>query len=108
MDQKSYYERVKASPAVKTQYGWNAQSRDMKTLLGLKGTAKLPREGMPAQVIQGVKVWVAAHTPAYRKDRWTGKMVEVKSSTHRVMAECPRCGQHMSAGRLHQHLCKGE
>lgn len=104
---KNYYERVKASPAIKRgDRGWNAHSADMKELLGLKRTAKLPKEGMAPRLIQGVLVWVAPFVPKMVKQRWTGKEVVVKSSTHRVMAKCPRCGESMSAGRLHQHICK--
>ena len=29
-----------------------------------------------------------------------------KTSGHRVIAICPGCDRHLSAGRLHQHVCK--
>lgn len=82
-----------------------AHADGMKTLLGLPYKAKLPILGMPARTIQGVKVWVNSALPKQVVDRW-GKQHIVKSSTHRVMAECPHCGKVMSAGRLHQHICK--
>jgi hypothetical protein len=83
-----------------------AHANGMKTLLGLPYKAKLPKEGMEPRVIQGVKVWVTPFVPKMGIDRWSGKIVKIKSSTHRVMAECPDCGMHLSAGRLHQHVCK--
>lgn len=82
-----------------------AHADGMKQLLGLGYKAKLPREGMAPRVIQGVKVWVEPAKPQRTVERW-GKLYMMKSSAHRVMAECPHCGQHLSAGRLHQHKCK--
>jgi hypothetical protein len=70
---------------------YNAQSHDIHALLGVK---KLPDEGMPERLIQGVRVYVK---PIVR-------VPGVKSSKHRVMAIC-RCNQHLSVGRLHQHKC---
>lgn len=32
--------------------------------------------------------------------------VRYKRSTHRVMARCLRCEKTLSAGRIHQHVCK--
>jgi hypothetical protein len=78
-------------------------SRETNSLLGIKG--KLPAEGMPPRMIQGIKVWVNPAKPKQIVDRW-GKPHIVKSSTHRVMAECPHCAQILSVGRLHQHICK--
>lgn len=82
---------------------WNAQHNHVRQMLGLP--KKLPREGVPPQVIQGIKVWVNPAGPRIMVDKW-GKERVLKSSTHRVMAECPLCGKHMSAGRLHQHKCQ--
>jgi len=78
---------------IRNEHGWNVHSNEMKTLLGLPKGVKLPLQGMPPQVIQGIKVWV-----------------EPLPSTgfHRVKAECPHCAQVMSAGRLHQHKCKSK
>lgn len=81
---------------------WNAHSKTVRELLGLKRTAKLPAEGMPEQQVQGIVVWVnPAPAPVYVQ-RW-GKTVLLHRATHRVMARCPICGEEMSAGRLHQH-----
>lgn len=83
---------------------WNAHHNHLREMLGLP--KKLPKEGVPPQIIQGIKVWVEPHRPKVRTDKLTGSMKLVKSSKHRVMAECPLCGEHLSAGRLHQHKCK--
>lgn len=72
---------------------WNAHTSEIFRLLGLTGS-HLPKEGMPPRLIQGIKVWV-------NPIKWPHPLR--KSSTHRVMAECPVCGKTMSAGRLHQH-----
>lgn len=74
---------------------WNAQSGDMHELLGLGRTADLPAEGMPEREIQGVRVYVKPLDPATSHHR-----------PHRVYVICPMCEKHMSAGRLHQHVCK--
>lgn len=102
----SYFEKVKASPAVKNERGWNVQSSEMRVLLGLGPKDKLPFNGMLPRKIQGVTVWVEPAAPKMVRNKLTNEMVRVKSSKHRVMAECPRCKRGMSAGRLHQHICK--
>lgn len=81
----------------------HAHSGDVMEMLGLKRGGHLPDEGMPARVIQGIKVWVEP-TPGPKYDACWGR--PRKSSAHRVMCECPDCGKHMSVGRLHQHVCK--
>lgn len=80
------------------QYGRNAHSDELKAFLGLSATTKLPAAGLPPRYIQGIKVWVTPLTasPGLRRKR----------STHRVLAECPSCHQILSAGRLHQHVCR--
>lgn len=83
---------------------WNAHHDDLKVMLGLP--KKLPREGVPPQIIQGIKVWVEPAAAPVLVSKWGGKPRPVKRSTHRVMAECPLCGVHLSAGRLHQHKCE--
>lgn len=86
---------------------WNAHNSTIKELLGLKRGDKLPAAGMPAQQIQGYKVWVEpAPPPLYHYGRYGGPLIKVKSSKHRIMVECPYCTQVMSVGRLHQHKCK--
>lgn len=74
-----------------------AFSHHVNAMLGLSKSAKLPQEGMAPRFIQGIKVWVnpLALGP-----------VKHKRSTHRVMAECPTCGRHLSVGRLRQHKCE--
>lgn len=80
----------------------NAHSADIREMLGLKRTAKLPKEGMEPRVIQGITVWVTpAPEPVY-VERW-GKRKLLHRASHRVMARCPVCGEEMSVGRLHQH-----
>lgn len=81
----------------------NAHSDDVKAMLGLP--KKLPKEGVPPRIVQGIKVWVEPAAAAVYVMRW-GQRKLLKRSTHRVMAECPLCGAHLSAGRLHQHKCQ--
>jgi len=74
------------------RYGY-ANAHDMYAYLGV---TRLPDEGMPVRLIHMVEVYVK---PLVRK---TNK----RTSVHRVIAICT-CGQHVPAGRLHQHKCKG-
>ena len=80
---------------ITNRWGRNAQSRDIREMLGLGDKDKLPVEGMDARIVQGVKIWVTPLVGFSKRKR----------STHRVLAECPECGKHLSAGRLHQHKC---
>lgn len=78
---------------------WPAHSHHMLEKLGVKG-GKWPDEGLGTRMVDGIKVWVLPRNePANRE------LGIKKSSTHRVMCECPGCGEHMSAGRLAQHRC---
>lgn len=74
---------------------WNMHSDEMLETLGVVG-GKLPKEGLEARDIQGIKVWVEPSRPPAN-----GR----KSSRHRVLCQCPNCSQILSAGRLHQHKC---
>jgi hypothetical protein len=65
----------------------------VRQLFGLP-RSNLPREGVLPIVVRGVRLWIE---PARGFD----------VRRHRVRAECPACGQEMSAGRLHQHVCRG-
>lgn len=70
--------------------------------LGLRAGGHLPAEGMPERLIQGVRVYVlpaVGHMPPMVA-AMTGGYCPRKSSAHRVMAVCPACERHMSAGRL--------
>ena len=80
-------------------------SQMMLEALGLRPGGHLPPEGMPARIVNGVKVWVEPEPMTRTFNRAAGIKVR-KSSKHRVMAECPSCKRHMSAGRLHQHVCR--
>lgn len=83
------------------QYGRNAHSDELKAFLGLSATAKLPAAGLPPRYIQGIKVWVM---PLYPPTLPPGQ--HRRRAAHRVKAECPTCHQVLSAGRLHQHMCR--
>lgn len=73
-----------------------ADAHDMYKLLGVK-KSKLPVEGMPERVIDGVRVYVKPLLPnPGTKRNFQGL---------RVMAIC-ECGQHLAVGRLIQHRCK--
>ena len=91
------------SQAVHRHTTWAANSNEVLPLLGLKAGGHLPVEGMPPRKIQGITVWVEpAPTPDLTMAR-DYTLRRVKSSKHRVMAECPVCRKHMSLGRLQQH-----
>lgn len=82
------------SNIIRDQWGRNAQSHNVKKMLGLEPKAKLPKEGMPAREIQGITVYV--------------RPLDAKTSArrlHRVRAICPHCNKDLSVGRLHQHTC---
>lgn len=79
------------------KHGYTAHSHHIKVMLGLDAKAKLPSEGMPAREIQGITVYVLSIEDARARKQF-----------HRVMAICPTCKAHLSAGRLHQHVCQRE
>jgi hypothetical protein len=81
-------------PMIRGSRGYNAHSHELLAMLGVK---KLPPEGMEMRTIQGIRVYVE---PLVK--RADGK----KTSVHRVIAQCPQCFKVMSAGRMHQHVCK--
>lgn len=78
---------------------WPAQAHDMMKKAGLPAE-KWPDSGLAPFMVDGIKVWVNPANP--KMDRAAGVP---KSSTHRVMCECPGCGRVVSAGRLAQHKC---
>jgi hypothetical protein len=81
--------RVFKYGAVRPAAAW-----DVYKLLGLSND-RLPVEGMPERIINGVRVYVRplpAGEPGQRQSL-------------RVMAICD-CGRHVAVGRLHQHKCK--
>jgi hypothetical protein len=80
--------------------GWRgaATASEMLDRLGVK---RLPDEGMPERVIDGVRVYVAPKPePVYFSSGRRRHMSRV-----RVMAIC-ECGKHVAVGRLNQHKCK--
>ena len=79
----------------------NAHNATLKALLGLGRKSKLPAAGLPAQTIQGIRVWVEPAPPVQVNTK--GRR---GSRPHRIMGECPHCAAVMSAGRLFQHKCK--
>lgn len=90
---------------IKNKWGRNAQSHEIKAMLGLGTKAKLPVAGMSRRFLEGqtdtgklvaVNVWVAPLKP--RGERTSAR-------EHRVRAQCPFCNVEVSAGRLFQHVC---
>jgi hypothetical protein len=73
----------------------NAQSNHVKEMFGLRPEQKWPADGMHARQIDGITVWVMPLAFA-----------RANGAFHRVRAICPDCNRGMSAGRLHQHVCK--
>lgn len=74
-------------------------SHAVRAALGLDPKAKLPSLGLPPRDVAGYTLWVEPLGPNPTRH---------KRSTHRVMARCNACGRVLSAGRLHQHVCKKE
>lgn len=70
---------------------------DASDMYGHLGTRKLPPEGMPERVIDGVRVYV--------KPLPIGIPPRGRRFALRVMAIC-ECGKHLAVGRMHQHKCK--
>lgn len=93
------------SPQLLGAHGRNAHTEEVKAMFGLSPKAKWPPEGLPERQLQGFWVWVTPAKPPVYDTRW-GRTRLVKNSGHRVMARCPHCMAVMSAGRLHQHVCK--
>ena len=83
-------------------HGWTAHSHDLLKMLGY---AKPPVTGAAPVLIQGVQVYVKPLGPLPPDRKMTGHGYWQRRQGHRVMAICPDCSQHMSAGRLHQHRC---
>jgi hypothetical protein len=71
-------------------------SSAMMRALGLKPGAHLPTMGLARRDVEGVTVYVKPVPP---REIWD----HGKSSAHRVIAICPACERHLSAGRLVQH-----
>lgn len=86
---------------LKSRYGTG--ERNVKVLLGVDPDKKWPVEGIGMRVVNGWKVWVDPLVGEVKRNGWRS----FRRGTHRAKAECPTCGQQMSAGRVHQHVCKG-
>ena len=74
------------------KWGYYASSRFLYKELG---TSRLPIEGMPERLIQGVRVYVKPLPAGAPRQR----------QSLRVTAICD-CGRHVAVGRLRQHKCK--
>jgi len=84
--------------------GYKAYTQEVMEMLGVK---KLPAEGIPMTLIQGIWVYVTpTPEPKYYGDHSAYRGRKIKSSKHRIMAICGTCDQTLSVGRLHQHKCK--
>jgi len=69
--------------------GWQVNERRLKAAMGIVG--KWPDEGVPLAKIANTFVYVLDKNPKGVRH-------------HRARAICAYCGDHVSAGRLHQHL----
>jgi hypothetical protein len=99
---------MKARISKPTRPTWYADNWDMHELLGLPRGGRLPVEGMPERLIQGVRVYVKpliGERPVRGNPLFGQRLRRGKRNGHRVIAICG-CGQHVSAGRLHQHKCE--
>jgi hypothetical protein len=77
-------------------------SYEVYALLGLAPKAKLPPEGMPERLIQGIPVWVDP-LPEVKLNRYGRPQ---RRFALRVRARCPQCGKETALSRLIQHTCK--
>lgn len=77
------------------RFNRHADHSDLYRLLNLDSD-RLPVEGMPERLIQGVRVYVKPLPPKINAHR--------NFQGLRVMAICA-CGVHVAVGRLHQHKC---
>lgn len=86
---------------------YNEMMAEILSAFGLTRKSKLPVEGRDARVVNlGLTerffkygewiVWIDPVPPEGKKSRFT----------HRVKARCLKCSQVLSAGRIHQHVCK--
>jgi hypothetical protein len=99
---KEFKIRGRVVKLIEGRWGYAAQSSDMLRLLGVK---RLPPEGMPERLIDGVRVYVRplAFGPAPCA-RWSLRPRRSFQGL-RVMAICD-CGAHVAVGRMHQHVCR--
>jgi len=72
-------------------------NEQIKKALGLPDKAKLPRYGMKIIEVEGWKLWVDPLGFRYQIRRHS------HFKPHRAMAQCPKCGKIVSAGRIAQH-----
>ena len=77
-------------------------SYEVYALLGLAPGQKLPPEGMPERLIQGIPVWVLP-LPEVKVKRYVRQQ---RRFALRVRARCPQCGKETALSRLIQHTCK--
>lgn len=89
------------TPAWKKWAGYGYHEWQIKERLGLdkRTSRKMPADfSLDVRELDGVRVRILSHDEA--------KSVFSNGArfNHRVLAECPKCGRWMSAGRLHQHL----
>jgi len=84
------------------RYSCAAQSNELCQMLGLAPKAKLPPEGMPERLIQGIPVWVDP-LPEVKLNRYGRPQ---RRFALRVRARCPQCEKEFAASRLIQHTCK--
>lgn len=78
---------------------YNAQMVAFLAAFGLTAKSKLPVEGAAPRDVCGFKMWIEP-LEMPNPTPW-------KRNKHRVKVECPNCHRIMSAGRLHQHVCRG-
>lgn len=65
----------------------------MKRAFGLRPADKWPDEGMPARIINGIRVYIAPKG-----------FVHMRGLKRRCCAVCPTCGNPYDAGHLGQHM----
>lgn len=87
---------------------WNGHSHHVKALLGLKPNEALPTGGMVPRLVPAVHTTLGLSREPVQVLMWVRPLLlsDRGEKPHRVMCRCPGCGKTVTAGRLHQHVCK--
>ena len=75
--------------------GWQMREDQIKAWLGLNPKRHLSPDKVDPQYVGNVLVWVESR-----------EETRAKGMFHRVICECPLCGDFVPAGRLYQHQGK--
>lgn len=86
--------------AILNEYGWPANTSQLREMLGLSPHRHLPVDGLPTRRLQGYQIKVYS-ARAIRVAAWAGFCS--KNKPHRIYVQCKRCWKWFPAGRLTHH-----